>query len=191
MRRVGFSALIFLPEIKVKPYVGFGYSFNFIKQAVPEGQFFATPEARDTVMSRVDAARAQGNLFGKIGVMYLWRRFAPFAEYSVMPTKGSGDWYLNGNGMTNIWSLGLRYNFGTSIDKRLALMANRAKRARPRRPRPLYALRGSGGFPPRRDAGARLHEPAQWPVRGLHDPDAWRDGDISIGDRIAAEDPQW
>jgi len=34
-----------------------------------------------------------------------------------MPTKGSGSWLVNGSGSTWIWETGLRYNFGTSIEK--------------------------------------------------------------------------
>ena len=119
MRRVGFSGMIFTPELSIiKPYVGFGYSFNFIKQAVPEGSFYASPAARDSVLKRVDNSRAEGKVFGEFGVMAVWHRFAPFAQYVVMPTKGKGTWFLNGDGFSNLWQVGLRYNFGTSIAKK-------------------------------------------------------------------------
>ena len=119
MRRVGFAGMIFTPEIgMVKPYFGFGFSFNFIKQATPEGSFFSTPQARDTVLKRIESSRAEGKAFGEFGVMATYRRFAPFAQYIVMPSKGKGTWFLNGDGFTNLWQVGLRYNFGSSIEKK-------------------------------------------------------------------------
>jgi hypothetical protein len=119
MRRVGFAGMIFTPELSVlKPYFGFGYSFNFIKQATPEGSSFSSAAARDSVLKRVDDARAEGKAFGEFGVMAVYHRFSPFAQYVVMPTKGKGAWLVNGDGFTNMWQLGLRYNFGTSIEKK-------------------------------------------------------------------------
>jgi hypothetical protein len=118
MRRVGVAMMFFTPEIKiVKPYVGLGYSFDFIKQGTPQGNFFASPAARDTVLSRVNDGRTAGRMMGSLGFMVMARRFAPFAQYTVMPTKGAGGWMINGEGFTNIWTAGLRYNFGTSIEK--------------------------------------------------------------------------
>ena len=118
MRRFGFAAMIFTPEFKaLKPYVGLGYSMNFIKTGTPQGSSFASPQARDSVLSRVKNARAAGKPFGDIGLMYIWHRFAPFAQYTVMPTKGTGNWFVNGEGFTNIWSAGLRFNFGSSIER--------------------------------------------------------------------------
>jgi hypothetical protein len=119
LRRVGFAGMIFTPEFNVfKPYFGFGYSFNFIKSATPEGSAFSSAAARDTVLKRVDNARAEGKLFGEFGVMAVYHRFAPFAQYVVMPTKGKGTWLVNGDGFTYLWQVGLRYNFGTSIEKK-------------------------------------------------------------------------
>jgi hypothetical protein len=119
MRRVGFAGMIFTPEISViKPYFGFGYSFNFIKQATPQGSTFSSAAARDTVLKRVENSRAEGKVFGEFGVMGTYRRFSPFAQYVVMPTKGKGSWFVNGDGFTNMWQLGLRYNFGSAIEKR-------------------------------------------------------------------------
>ena len=123
--RVGVAGMVFTPEMRVakastviKPYFGFGYSFNFVKQATPQGSSFNSAAARDSVLKRVDNARAEGKAFGEFGVMAVYRRFAPFAQYVVMPTKGKGTWLVNGDGFTNLWQVGLRYNFGTSIEKK-------------------------------------------------------------------------
>jgi hypothetical protein len=118
MRRFGFSAMIFTPEFKIiKPYFGLGYSMNFIKTGTPQGSSYASPEARDSVLARVNDARAAGKPFGNFGLMLIFHRIAPFAQYTVMPTQGTGNWFVNGQGFTNIWSAGVRFNFGTSIER--------------------------------------------------------------------------
>ncbi|MFI5311983.1 MAG: hypothetical protein ACHQQ3_12160 [Gemmatimonadales bacterium] len=120
MRRVGFAWTIFTPAVQmVKPYFNVGWAFNFIKTAAPQPPAsFASVQARDSVLARIDDARSQGKFFGSFGVMPMYGKFAPFAQYTIMPTKGTGDWMLNGEGFTKIWSIGLRYNFGTSIEKK-------------------------------------------------------------------------
>ncbi len=122
MRQVGFSLMIFTPEYKqFKPYVNLGYSFNFINSAAlrtgSSGATFPTQAAADSNQTAIIDARAEGKVFGGVGVMYLYKKFAPFAQVMVMPTQGVSDWYLNGAGFTTMWSVGLRYNFGTSIEK--------------------------------------------------------------------------
>ena len=122
MPRLGFAAMIFTPEYKsIKPYFGVGYSFNFINSAAlrtcANCVTFPTKAAADSNQKAITDAKAMGKAFGNVGVMYIWRRFAPFAQYTVMPTQGSSDWYLNGSGVTSIWTVGLRYNFGTSVEK--------------------------------------------------------------------------
>jgi hypothetical protein len=122
MRRLGFAAMIFTPEYRaIKPYFGLGYSFNFISSAdlrtCSNCVTFPTQAAADSNQRAIVNAKAMGKAFGSVGVMYLWRRFAPFAQYTLMPTQGGSDWYLNGSGITTIWTVGLRYNFGTSIEK--------------------------------------------------------------------------
>ncbi len=119
MRRVGFTAMVFTPSWRmIKPYVGGGYSFNFIKEATPQGSFYTTPGARDTVLKRVNSARTAGKLFGDVGVMAMLGQFAPFVQYTIMPTQGTGSWFINGAGFTTIWKAGVRVNFGTSVEKK-------------------------------------------------------------------------
>ena len=119
MRRIGFTAMIFTPSWRmIKPYVGGGFAFNFIKEATPQGAFFTTPGARDTVLKRVNSARTAGKLFGDVGVMAMLGRFAPFVQYTIMPTQGTSGWFINGDGFTTIWKAGVRMNFGTSVDKK-------------------------------------------------------------------------
>lgn len=119
MRRVGFTAMVFTPSWRmIKPYVGGGFAFNFIKEANPQGSFYTTPGARDTVLKRVNSARTAGKLFGDVGVMAMLGRFAPFVQYTIMPTQGTSSWFINGDGFTTIWKAGVRVNFGTSVEKK-------------------------------------------------------------------------
>jgi hypothetical protein len=123
MRQLGFSMMIFLPEYRMfKPYVGLGYAFNFINSASLRTCSGCTPPpqtqaAADSNQQAIVDARAMGKVFGNVGVMYIYKRFAPFAQISVMPTQGVSDWYINGTGFTTQWAVGLRYNFGSSIEK--------------------------------------------------------------------------
>jgi outer membrane protein W len=122
MRRLGFAVMIFTPEYKAfKPYFGIGYSFNFINSAALRTcagcSSFPTQAAADSNQKAIVDARSMGKAFGNVGVMWIYKRFAPFVQYTVMPTQGTSDWYLNGTGFTTIWAIGLRYNFGSSIEK--------------------------------------------------------------------------
>ncbi len=119
MRRVGGSAMMFLPPYKYfHPWFGAGYAFNFIRSATPQGSSYASPAARDSVVLRVDEGRAQGKLFGEVGMMVSYKQWAPFIQYTAMPTKGTSSWLVNGDGFTNVWKLGWRYSFGSAIDNR-------------------------------------------------------------------------
>jgi hypothetical protein len=118
LRRVGFTGMVFFPSWRlVRPYAAFGWSFNFVNQASPIGSFFASAAARDSAEQRVNDARALAKATVGAGVMYTWRRYAPYAQFTMMPTKGSGKWLINGDGTTTLWELGLRYNFGSAVEK--------------------------------------------------------------------------
>ena len=123
MRRVGFDVMVFTPGIKsVKPYVGLGYSFNFINSAALRSCAGCTPTyssqaVADSNQKAIVDARAMGKMFMNVGAMYVWRRFAPFLQLTAMPSQGNSDWYLNGTGFTTSVALGLRFNFGSSIEK--------------------------------------------------------------------------
>ena len=118
LRRVGFMGMVFLPNWAwFRPYAGLGYSFNYIVQAKPMGSFFGSAAARDSAEARVNDARAQAKATYTAGFLVTWRKFAPYAQYTTMPTKGTGSWLINGDGTTWFWEVGLRYNFGTAIEK--------------------------------------------------------------------------
>ena len=90
---------------RIKPYFGVGYSFNFINSAAlrtcSNCVTFPTQAAADSNQQAIVDAKAMGKVFGNVGVMYVWKRFAPFAQYTLMPTQGAWDWYINGTGFTS------------------------------------------------------------------------------------------
>jgi len=119
LRRVGGSAMILLPQYKYfHPWFGAGYAINFVRTASPQGSSYASPAAQVAMQAAVDNRRAQGKMFGELGMMFAYKQWAPFVQYTVMPTKGSSSWLVNGDGFTNIWKLGWRYSFGTAFDER-------------------------------------------------------------------------
>jgi hypothetical protein len=119
LRRVGASGMIFFPQYKYfHPWFGAGYAFNMIRQATPQGSSYASPAARDSITARVREAQTSGRLFGEFGIMFSYRQWAPFAQYTVMPSKGDGGWMVNGEGFTNVWKLGWRYSFGSAFEER-------------------------------------------------------------------------
>lgn len=118
LRRVGFTGMVFLPNWTwFRPYAGVGFSFNFVNQAAPIGSFFSSAAARDSAEKRVNDARALTKATFSAGFMLTYHRFAPYAQYTMMPTKGTGDWLINGTGSTSFWEAGLRYNFGSALEK--------------------------------------------------------------------------
>lgn len=122
LRRVGFAGMFFTPSLvtssagTIRPYFSVGYTLNFVKTAVPQGDF-ASANDRTIVLERVDDAKTRGKLTSGVGLMWQWRRFAPYAQGTVMPTQGDKQWLLNGDGFSYQWEAGLRYNFGSSISK--------------------------------------------------------------------------
>lgn len=119
MRRAGFQGLVFLPTPRpwFRPYAGFGFSFNFITKAAPNGGGFTNVAQLDSAQTRINDARTLAKATYAVGVMAPWRRFAPYAQYTLMPTKGSSGWLINGEGVSSFWEVGLRYNFGNAVEK--------------------------------------------------------------------------
>ena len=119
MRRLSFAMNLY-PHTwneSIRPYVGLGYALNFVVNASSEGSDFASPEAKDTVLQRIQDAKSRGSVVGTLGLQINWRRYAPFVQATVMPTQGAGGKFLvNGNGFTYYIEGGLRYNFGSAIE---------------------------------------------------------------------------
>lgn len=120
MRRFSIAMDIFPVVWKqsIRPYGGMGYSLNYVVSAASQGNQFANPSARDTVLARIQSAKSRGSIIGTVGVQVDIRRWAPFFQASFMPTQGAkADFLINGAGFTYYLEAGIRYNFGTSIEK--------------------------------------------------------------------------
>lgn len=119
LRRFGLAATMFTPTIgKFRPYVEAGWALNLIGTASDSSKTYATAAQRDSVDKAINNAKAAGKLFGSLGVMMMNDKFSPFAQYTIMPTKGAGSWLVNGDGMGGFLQIGVRYNFGSSIEKK-------------------------------------------------------------------------
>ena len=118
LRRIGFMGMVFLPNWTwFRPYAGFGVSFNFVNHAAPIGQILSSAAEREAAQALVNDARALARATYSVGFLLTWHRFAPYAQYTTMPTTGSSNWLINGNGPKSLWEAGLRYNFGNAIEK--------------------------------------------------------------------------
>lgn len=119
MRRFSFTLNAY-PTVLfggLRPYAGLGYALNFVTQANSEGTQFENSAARDTVLSRIEAAKSRGSWIGTGGLQLDFWRLAPFAQATIMPTRGNTAFLINGNGFAYYLEAGLRINFGSSIEK--------------------------------------------------------------------------
>ena len=107
MRRVSAIALSFPREFgMVRPYLGVGGALNFIHAEIPAGS-----------AARPDSVREQSSgaaLLAMIGAQMQMSRFSVFGQGSVMPTR---EGFLLNRSASYILETGIRYNFGTSIDR--------------------------------------------------------------------------
>lgn len=107
MRRVSAVALAFPREMgAVRPYLGVGAAVNFIHAEVPVGS-----------AARPDSVREQSSgaaLLAMVGAQYQLQRLSVFGQGSVMPTR---EGFLLNRSASYIVEFGVRYNFGTSIDR--------------------------------------------------------------------------
>jgi hypothetical protein len=103
---------------KFRPYAGLGLALELIGTATPladpiteAGQ--TSPTISNTVAQKIDDARSQTSVLLMGGVQWQVNHTALYGQLNVIPS--ANDFLLN-NTVTNI-SLGVRYNFGSSIDK--------------------------------------------------------------------------
>jgi hypothetical protein len=112
MRTVSLAGVAFPGQVKhVRPYAGLGFAISVIGSATP------TPDSSGTVSSdvagRIDDARSHSTVFALIGAQWQVRRTAVFLQGTLMPSDNN---FLANRSMTSV-VLGVRYNFGSSIDR--------------------------------------------------------------------------
>jgi hypothetical protein len=112
LRRLTASMYLFPKHYAtIRPYVGLGYSFNFIVRAAPQSNLAGAP-----VLSQVEGSKTRVSPVGTLGLQWNMVRMAPFVQATVMPTRGSGAFLINGETFAYYVEAGIRYNFGSSIE---------------------------------------------------------------------------
>ena len=96
------------------PYAGGGIALNVLQNATPVGSF-VNEESLDEVYTNVDEFSSRASLVGTAGFQLNFGRSALFAQASAMPTRNA--FLLNRSNYTAVFEGGIRYTFGSSIEK--------------------------------------------------------------------------
>ena len=96
------------------PYAGAGIALNVIQNATPVGSF-VSEESLEQVYTDVDDFSTRASLVGTVGLQANFGRSAIFGQASAMPTRNA--FLLNRSAYTMIFEAGIRYAFGSAIEK--------------------------------------------------------------------------
>jgi hypothetical protein len=96
------------------PYAGAGVALNVLQNATPEGSF-VSQESLEQVYTDVDDFSTRASLVGTVGAQANFGRSAVFAQASAMPTRNA--FLMNRSAYTLMFEAGIRYSFGSSIEK--------------------------------------------------------------------------
>jgi hypothetical protein len=119
LRRFDIAAMIFpMQSAKYHPYVGLGFALSQIAGATFQGNF-ATPARYQIAL---DSVQSKKTSFSPTLIGGLQVRLAPFSVFGqavASPTQQNFFLYNQSNGTAFNFSIegGLRYNFGSSIDR--------------------------------------------------------------------------
>jgi hypothetical protein len=113
MRRLTFAALAFPKHFGgITPYAGVGYMLAVIGDArIRLDTLNAFPS--NSFIDNVETARSRGAVLGMLGVQVQTRRAALFAQETMLPANS--QFLLNS--VLSFFEFGVRYNFGSSIDR--------------------------------------------------------------------------
>ena len=113
MRRLSFAALAFPKHFGgITPYAGVGYMIAVLGDArIRLDSLNAFPS--NSFIDNVEAARSRGAVLGMLGVQIQTRRAAIFAQETMLPANS--QFLLNS--VLSFFEFGVRYNFGSSIDR--------------------------------------------------------------------------
>jgi hypothetical protein len=113
LRRISFAAVAFPKHFGgITPYGGVGYTIAVLGDArivVDSADTFPNNSFFDNVESR----RSRGAVFGMGGVQIQTKRAAIFAQETLLPSNPS---FLFSS-VLSFFEFGVRYNFGSSIDR--------------------------------------------------------------------------
>ena len=96
------------------PYAGGGIALNVLQNATPQGSF-STQESLEQVYEDVDDFSTRAALIGTAGVQFNFGPMALFGQAAAMPTRNF--WLLNRSQYTFVFEGGIRYSFGSAIEK--------------------------------------------------------------------------
>lgn len=96
------------------PYAGVGVALNVLQNATPQGSF-VSQESLESVYTDVDNFSSRASLVGTLGAQLNFGRSGVFFQASGMPTRNA--FLLNRSAYTLAFEAGIRYSFGSSIEK--------------------------------------------------------------------------
>ncbi len=113
LRRISFAALAFPKHFGgITPYGGVGYTIAILGDArvfVDSANTFPN----NAFLDKVEGARSRGAVMGMVGVQIQTRRAAIFAQETMLPSNSN---FLFSS-VLSFFEFGVRYNFGSSIDR--------------------------------------------------------------------------
>jgi hypothetical protein len=98
----------------IVPYAGGGVALNVLQTATPVGSFISQ-ESLEQVYTDVDQFSSRASLVAAAGLQLNFGRSAIFGQASAMPTRNA--FLLNRSAYTLVFEGGIRYSFGSSIEK--------------------------------------------------------------------------
>jgi hypothetical protein len=98
----------------LRPYAGMGIALNVLQNATPQGSF-NSEESMDSVFSLVHSTSTRASLILAAGMQADFGRSALFFQGSAMPTRNG--FLLSRSHYTFVIEAGVRYNFGSAIEK--------------------------------------------------------------------------
>jgi len=113
LRRISFAALAFPKHFGgITPYAGVGYTIAVLGDArvfVDSTNTFPN----NAFLDRVDNSRSRGAVFGMGGIQIQTKRAAIFAQETMLPSNAQFMF----PSVLSFFEFGVRYNFGSSIDR--------------------------------------------------------------------------
>jgi len=115
LRRISFAALAFPKHFGgITPYGGVGYTIAVLGDArVFVDTTGSNPPPNNAFLDKVDNARSRGAVFGMAGVQIQTKMAAIFAQETMLPSNGQFMF----PSVLSFFEFGVRYNFGSSIDR--------------------------------------------------------------------------
>jgi hypothetical protein len=110
------AEMLFFPKAygNLRPYAGLGLALNVLQNATPMGSF-ASEQSLDSVFTQVHESSSRASAVFSAGVQAGLGRSALFVQGSAMPTRN--NFLFSRANYTFVVEAGLRYNFGSAIEK--------------------------------------------------------------------------